>query len=256
MIVISRSILPYVRSFWSYFGFKPKFLTLEMHNHSYTSAELSRLIAHAKQDERERIARDLHDQVGQDIACLTMALHLLKPHAASPEAAEKLADVLELTDGLAQNLHRLVVDIRQSEIEVGALVPMLRTMAAEWSDRAEIPVDVTVGSMEGRRSPAIETALFRVCQECLTNVAKHAATARRVGIELHCTKKEIILSIADDGPGFRAWDSGTDEIVSNRNRHGIVGMRERLEILGGTITITSTPPVGTLIVAKTPLWEG
>lgn len=256
MVSISRHLVPYVKHVGSYLDLRSSVSSARIHLGRRMNARVLHLVDAARRDEQERIARDVHDQIGQDIACIKLSLYFLQPHVESDEGRVRLSQALRLTEGLAGSLRQLIDGLHLAEINQGDFVPILKAMAHDWSESSGIEAKVLLADFEDCDDPTIGMVLFRVCQECLTNVSKHTATATGVTISLHRTKNEIILSVEDDGEGFPVCSSRSNEIGSNQNRYGIVGMRERLAVVGGTIAITSSRSNGTQIVAKVPLQEG
>jgi signal transduction histidine kinase len=124
----------------------------------------------------------------------------------------------------------------------------------EWSGRSGIEIDLYSTGLEGERLPApIETVVYRVVQEALTNVLKHAA-ARRVSIVLRRSADQVLAIIEDDGRGFDA--EGSAGPASSDGRLGLLGMKERLALVGGTLTVESAPGAGTTVIARIPLSAG
>jgi signal transduction histidine kinase len=207
----------------------------------------NREIARARLDERARLARDLHDQTGQQISTLKLGLYNLRERAASAIQAEIL-QIENLVDELARDLYRVVADLQPVGIEEFGLVPVLRNMAEEWSAATSVAARLQVLGCNPRPGLDIEVALFYVAKECLNNVHKHALTASKVNIELEYTEKLITLTIDDDGRGL-------SNRVPTRSGcgFGLEGMAERAAILGGQVEVGAAPSGGTRVRVRIPV---
>ena len=215
-------------------------------------ALLKRVIS-AQEDERRRIARELHDETSQNLSVLTMGLETAGA-ATTAEAAtrEKLSGLKDLAVKTLDGVHRLVYDLRPSVLDDLGLPAGLRWYA---ESRLE-PLGVRVSLMttgEERRLPAeLETAVFRIGQEAISNIARHAS-ATNVFLGLHFQDEGVTLEVEDDGEGF---DPSSGEARSGDRGWGLLGMRERASLFGGSLEITSTPGTGTRILVKLPVEMG
>lgn len=209
--------------------------------------ELSRRLAAASEAERRRISRDLHDSVGQLLTGLSLAAKAARGADRLPPAATgKLDDVLRLSDAIGKELHALAVRLRPTALDDVGLGAAVAQLVAEWTARVGVPVDYQATGLEPERLPAeLETTLYRVVQEALTNVAKHAR-AGRVAVVLTRLGDEATAVVEDDGGGF-------DPATAGKGRLGLVGMRERLALVGGTLEVESAPGSGTTVIARVPL---
>ena len=193
--------------------------------------------------ERNRLARDLHDSVKQQVFATTMTLGTAKTlRERDPEAAwEMVAEAEDLSWEVQQELTGLIHELRPAELEKKGLVAALQEYSSRWSRQTGIEVSL---ALDGGHTilPEAEQALFRLAQEALANVSRHAQ-AGRVEITLACTEGGSILEIADDGIGF---DPAS---VSDRGL-GLRSMRERIEAQDGELTVESTPGAGTRLVAR------
>ena len=207
------------------------------------------LLAHlvfVQEDERRRIARDMHDQFGEQLTALSLRIALLK------EACEQKADLaghLEALDTIAARLDRdvdqLVWQLRPTALDDLGLQPALTNYIQEWSQRANIAAELhTSGLLDDRLAPEVETALYRIAQEALNNVAKHSR-ARRVEVILERRSDCVLLILEDDGVGFEASNSAAD-----RHGFGLVGMQERAALVGASLEIESTPGKGATILVR------
>jgi PAS domain S-box-containing protein len=214
--------------------------------------ELQGRLATAQEDERRRIARELHDQMGQYLTALGLGLKTMEDAAVwFPETAGQLQQLRRLTDQIGREVHDLALEIRPTALDDFGLPTALATYAEEWSERTGVAVDFHATGLDDGRLPAtIETTLYRVVQEALTNVLRHAQ-AKRVSLVLQRTPLGVIAVIEDDGKGF---ESEQGNAVGGRL--GLLGMRERLELVGGALTLESAPGNGTTVIARIPLGAG
>lgn len=202
---------------------------------------LLRKIISAQEDERQRIARELHDETCQQLAALSMGLDAAANTAPEPARAA-LAQLRTLAANAIAEVHRLILDLRPAVLDDLGL-----PSAIEWAaDRTLRPRGVTVRceftGMEQRLSWELETAVFRAAQEALHNVARHSG-AETVLVQLQVNDGRLLLEIEDDGKGF---DPASVPVPRNGGRGlGLLGMRERVEAFGGTMTLDSAPGQGT-----------
>lgn len=212
----------------------------------------------AQEEERQRIAQELHDGVGPALASLNIRLRtvrklLERDHHPTAEEIEELAD---LTQASIQDIRRLIHDLRPTALDELGLVPALREYVSRYREEQGLEVALTLPALspvegpEGNeRLPApLETALFRIVQEALANVAKHAQ-ARQVEVAMTRDRGEVTLRIADDGQGF-------DPQAPRPGTHmGLWSMGERVEQLGGQFEIESAPGRGTKLMVTIPIHE-
>jgi signal transduction histidine kinase len=208
---------------------------------------LSQRLMKAQEEERLNLSRELHDESGQLLTALTVQLGLLDRSVDQPAALRKRIDELKNTaNTIQENLHKLAVNLRPASLDHLGLVTTLRQYIAEFNRQYDIPVDFEAVGMEGRRLPIeAETALFRIIQESLTNVVLHAQ-ATRVDVLLNLHNGHVVTIVEDDGVGFLDSSPGLEDHL------GLFGMRERIEMLGGTFTIESSPGKGTTVKAEVP----
>jgi signal transduction histidine kinase len=206
---------------------------------------LSQRLMKAQEQERLNLSRELHDESGQLLTALTVQLGLLDRSVDQPEVLRQRIDELKNTaNTIQENLHKLAVNLRPASLDHLGLVTTLRQYIAEFNRQYELPVDFEAVGMEGRRlSIDIETALFRIIQESLTNVVLHSH-ATRVDVLLSLHNRHVVAIVEDDGIGFLDSSPGLEEHL------GLFGMRERIEMLGGTFTIESSPGKGTTVKAE------
>jgi signal transduction histidine kinase len=209
----------------------------------------------AQEDERSRLARELHDETAQTLAALSIALDRaregLSADPGDPGAArEQIGEAKAIAARLLAETRRLILGLRPAILDDLGLVPALR-----WQSEValgERGVQVTVGENLGkRRLPAhVEVALFRIIQEALTNVGRHAQ-AGHVDVQLEEHDGTLSIAVSDDGQGFDA-----ERILGSNGRAtsvGLIGMRERVALLGGHMSIDSSPGRGTKLLVVVPL---
>jgi signal transduction histidine kinase len=205
-----------------------------------------RRVVEAQELERKRLARELHDETGQALTSILLGLRTLEETLEGEDSRAAAASVRELVVATLQDVRRLAVELRPSALDDFGLVPALERFTASFAEQTGIAVDLEASLSQDERLPAeIETALYRIVQESLTNVVKHAR-AQRVSILLARRDDAIAAVIEDDGRGFdvaRTRDGG----------FGLVGIRERLALLGGTLEVESTEGAGTTLAIEVPL---
>jgi signal transduction histidine kinase len=201
---------------------------------------LRRVVA-GQELERTRLARELHDETGQALTSILLGLRTVE-ESDDPGAA--VAELRELVVRTLQDVRRLAVELRPTALDDFGLVPALERLTRTFTEQSGIAVDLATQIGEARLPGEIETALYRIVQEALTNVLKHA-DARRASIVLTRSAVAVTAVIEDDGRGI---DPGRDDAGL-----GLTGMRERLALLDGRLQLESTLGNGTTIVAEVPL---
>ena len=213
--------------------------------------QLMRRLVTAQENERRRIARELHDQMGQQLTALMLSLQSLKDSSQLPSpASERLQQSMRLADQLGQEVHTLAWELRPTALDDWGLHTALSNYLEEWSERCGIAVDFHSNGLIQQRLPShVETTVYRIVQEALTNVLKHAA-ARRVSLLLENRQGRLLVIVEDDGRGFNV-EALMNESDSSR-RLGLIGMQERVTLVGGTLNIESTPGAGTTVFVHIP----
>jgi PAS domain S-box-containing protein len=212
--------------------------------------ELQRRLVSAQEEERHRIARELHDEMGQHLTALGLALQVLKDlmPEGSPVRA-KIPPLQTLTAMIGRQIHQLALDLRPTALNDFGLKEALGTYVETLAERAGVQMDFqAIGLGAVRLSAPVETTLYRVVQESLTNVLKHAGAAR-VSVILQRAAAQVSVVIEDDGRGF---DTDVNPVLKDQNL-GLLGMRERLALIGGSLTIESQPGQGTTVIARITL---
>jgi signal transduction histidine kinase len=204
-----------------------------------------RRVISAQELERQRLARELHDETGQALTSILLGLKAIRAADTDAGAERAETDVRDLVVQALQDVRSLAVELRPTALDDFGLVPALERLAGTFEERSGIRTAVESSLSDERLPPEAETALYRVVQEALTNVVKHAG-AETVSIVVARRGPGVSAVIEDDGRGFDAAEVRDDAL-------GIVGMRERLALLGGTLAVESTPGIGTSLVAYVPL---
>lgn len=203
----------------------------------------------AREDERHRISRELHDETGQSMASILAYLRILHDHLQTDDQRELLLEVRDLTANTLDGLRQLAVDLHPPMLEdLGLIIAIEKYLETFRRTQPQILVQMKTSGDFTRLSRAIALICYRTLQEALTNIIRHAQ-ASRVDIVISCTPQEIRLSIFDNGVGFNKKDAEQ----ARRNRHlGLVSMRERVELLNGHFSIVSKPQGGTHIQVLLP----
>ena len=200
-------------------------------------------------EERNRLAREIHDTLAQGLAALTMQLEVADARAVESGDARLTAAVtaaLAIARSTLQDARRSVLDLREAPLDGQTLRDALRAVAAEASAASlrGVRIDVVVQEAE-RLSPAVERGLYRIAQQAVANAVRHS-DARRVVVRLEHRADQVVLRVEDDGGGF-------DPASVPPDRFGLVGMRERARLLGGTLTVESAPGDGSVVDVRIPL---
>jgi signal transduction histidine kinase len=208
--------------------------------------EALRLLTTIEEEERRRLARDLHDTVGQKLTAIALGIHAAESARGVPaEAVAQLHSLHGLIDELTKDMHDLATRVRPLALDDIGFEPALRQMIRDWSKQTAIATEFFAAGLDARKLPSeIESTLYRVVQEGLTNVSRHAK-ARKVAVVVELSEGCAIAIIEDDGIGINGH--------SNGKRLGLVGMSERLALVGGSMEIESEPDRGTTVLARIPI---
>ena len=204
-----------------------------------------RRVVQAQELERQRLARELHDETGQALTSILLGLKPLEEALADHPARTTLAGLREQVVSALQDVRRLAVELRPAVLDDFGLVPALERLIAAFAEQSDMRIDFHSALGEARLPSEVETALYRVVQESLTNIVKHA-NAKQVSVSLARRATGVAAVIEDDGAGFdprRVSEGGV----------GLLGMRERLALIDGRLEIESRPGAGTTVVAEVPL---
>ena len=215
--------------------------------------ELYHQIVSAQEGERQRIARELHDGAGQLLTGLGLGLMgAAETVKSDPDlASRQLVELKDLNARALQELRDLIADLRPSVLDDLGLVPALQGQAKEFSERTGVEASLMVGGRRQRLEPETEIVLFRIAQEALTNVGKHAA-ASKVLMRLEFEKERVQLVITDNGQGFdprEALEAGG----AQRRAWGLLGMQERVSLVGGVCEIASRRGDGSTVRVVIPV---
>ncbi len=210
----------------------------------------------AQEEERKRVARELHDETSQALTSLMVGLKVLDTKCAScpwEEAKAHVSKLSRLARDTLDEVHRLALELRPSVLDDWGLVVALQRYVDDFAVKVGIDVDCQMLGLDSQRlPPQIEIALYRIVQEALTNVVRHAR-AQHVSIVLKRQRASVLAIIEDDGVGFDV-SQATGAPASN-GRLGLFGMQERAALLGGTLTIESSPEAGTTVFVEIPCGE-
>jgi signal transduction histidine kinase len=236
----------------SSFGDEDVRLTESLAARAATAVELServsrdavRRVVEAQELERARLARELHDETGQALTSILLGLKSLEDRVDSDDGRTAVTELRNLVVSTLQDVRRLAVELRPAALDDFGLVPAIERLRDTVEEQGGLSIDVQSPLGDERLPPETETALYRIVQEALINVLKHAA-ATRVTVRLSRSGKTVALVVQDDGSGF-------DPASVRDGGLGLVGMRERVALLGGRLTVESSEGGGTLLKAEVP----
>jgi len=208
---------------------------------------LSERVMKIQHEERDRIARELHDELGQTLTALKVNLQMLEPHCADGEAEDHLTEALMITGRALDQVRGMMLDLRPLGLKDLGLAVVLESHLAKQAKMAGWDSQFET-TLPGRLHPELEMACFRVAQEALTNAMRHAQ-AKQVWVTLGLNAGEVHLSVRDDGKGL---DVAVVSDTSRTGGFGLIGMQERVRQMGGRLTIDSAPGLGTEVRASFP----
>ncbi|HSF61035.1 MAG TPA: GAF domain-containing sensor histidine kinase, partial [Gaiellaceae bacterium] len=207
--------------------------------------DVVRRVVEAQEIERARLARELHDEAGQALTSILLGLKSLEDRIETDEGRVAVTELRELVVSTLQDVRRLAIELRPAVLDDFGLVPAIERLCDVVAEQSGLSVDVQ-GRLGDRRLPTeVETALYRIVQEALTNVLKHA-DARQVTVLLSQTERGVTLVVQDDGQGF-------DPVSVQGGSVGLIGMRERMALLGGRLVVESSESAGTMLTAEVPV---
>jgi signal transduction histidine kinase len=223
----------------------------QSHQRETMRGELFRRVVAAQEAERQRIARDLHDETGQSLTAIGMGLRGLagKLSARNKDALGTLHKLEVLTADSLKELQRLMTDLRPSHLDDLGLSAALRWYSTKIMEHSSLHIRVDIHGEERELDDAMKITIFRVVQECLNNIIKHSQ-ATHVNIHLHFEEKAVRISVFDNGVGF-----DRDQVQKRRTSRpslGLAGMEERAALLSGTVSIQSRPGYGTEVEVIIP----
>jgi signal transduction histidine kinase len=212
---------------------------------------LSRQLLSAQEEERKMISRELHDQIAQTLTGINVRLAALKTGAALNDKGlqEKISSTQRLVEKSVDIVHRFARELRPAVLDDLGLIPALHSFMKLFSKRTRIRVHLKTYAAVEQLDIAKRTVFFRVAQEAFTNVARHAH-ASRVEVSIQNFRDRVCMNIKDDGKSF-----DVERVMRRKgNKHlGLLGMRERLEMVGGHFGVESAPGKGTTVTAQIPL---
>ncbi|HEX2496026.1 MAG TPA: GAF domain-containing protein [Gaiellaceae bacterium] len=205
-----------------------------------------RRVVEGQELERKRLARELHDETGQALTSILLGLRSIEDATRdNPQVRESVLALRELVVSTLHDVRRLAVELRPKALDDFGLVPALERLAETFAEQTEVDVHVQATLGEERLDPEIETALYRIVQEALTNVVKHAQ-AQTISVVLTKKGDSVTALIEDDGQGFDPSQGVGDGL-------GLLGMRERITLLRGRVAVESSEGSGTVVVVEVPI---
>lgn len=213
-------------------------------------AELSSHLERAKEHERARVAREIHDDIGGNLTAIKIDLMWLagRPETANPGLTAKIRQIDALVDETIHTTTRIARDLRPGVLDLG-LTAAIEWLAREFSNRMNIPCRLNVPREDPEIDPDTATAMFSIFRETLTNITKHAA-ASRVDVDLYTRQDNVVLRVSDNGRGITIADRG------KTGSFGLRGMAERAEQLGGTVQVEGTAELGSMVTVCIPRMNG
>lgn len=222
----------------------------ELKKREETKGQLLEKVIKAQEEERKRIARELHDETSQSIASLMVGLKILEQETDGLERKHKIKELREMTSATMDKVRDLALELRPSSLDDLGLLPALEQYSKDFENRYGVKVDFQTVGFDGKRLlPEKETALYRIIQEALSNIAKHSR-ATTAGVILEYSENMVKAIIEDDGRGFEM-----EKILesSDERKLGILGMEERAVLIGGKLSIESAPGAGTAVFVEIPV---
>ncbi|WP_134683486.1 sensor histidine kinase [Brevibacillus migulae] len=207
-------------------------------------------IIQAQEEERKRVAREIHDGPAQSMANVVLRTEIVEKMLKNQrilDAEMELQELKEMVRYSLADVRRIIFDLRPMALDDLGLVPTLQKYIQTFEDRTKLTVDLVVFGKEQDLESSVKAALFRLVQECLNNVAKHAK-ARFVQVKMEFQHKQLMLVVKDDGIGFRM-----EEKQGNGESFGLMGMKERTQLLEGKMEIQSAPMQGTRVMFHIPV---
>ncbi|HEU5383962.1 MAG TPA: sensor histidine kinase [Ktedonobacteraceae bacterium] len=219
-----------------------------------SSRQRASQIINAQEEERKRIARELHDETSQVLTSLLISLAILEESVSTDEARKRIEDTRTLAHSTLRAIRSLSIDLRPSALDDLGLLPALRWYLKEYQQKCSIEVEFHATGLKDRLPSEMETALYRIVQECLTNTARHSH-ARKVTVSL-CEESDAVYgTIVDDGDGFdyAALLKAPNQERSLGRGLGLTGMQERAVLLDGELELLTAPGQGTTVEVRIPL---
>ena len=207
----------------------------------------------AQEEERKRISMELHDQTIQELIVLSRQLDLLeiKNREADKDTPSLIKEIKSQTTNVIQNIRRMSQNMRPATLDRLGLLPALGYLTSEFTRQAGISATINTLGKQVRLAEEVELMLFRIAQEALNNVSRHAQ-AGRVRVEVEFQECKVLVKIIDDGKGFDFQDAWLN--IAQNGKLGMIGMQERAHLINGTLSIKSEPGKGTTVIAEAPLY--
>ncbi|MBI2997093.1 MAG: GAF domain-containing protein [Deltaproteobacteria bacterium] len=213
--------------------------------------QLLEKVISAQEDERKRVARELHDETSQSLTSLMVGLKVLEATTSFQEVREKAAELRALSREILRDVHELAFQLRPSLLDHLGLPVAIQRLTEDYTQKMGLHIDLQISGFEESRVPSTtEIALYRLIQEALTNVAKHAE-AKNVSVILRRGDSKVLAIVEDNGKGFHAAEIMAS--TSEDKKMGLFGMEERAALIGGKLTIESTPGNGTTVFVEVPV---
>jgi len=211
-------------------------------------------VIRAQEDERRRVARDIHDGPAQLLANVVLRVDLCQRlvEADRDKIEAELEQLKELVRHSLRDVRKIIYNLRPMALDDLGLIPALRTYLKDIQERSGLIVDMTLFGEEQRMAPSLEIALFRLVQEAVNNIIRHAA-ASRAQVKVEVGRSQVRIIVGDNGRGF---DPGQTLGSKDLQGFGIIGMRERVELLGGEFRLESAPGQGSRVDVTIPLSQG
>lgn len=210
---------------------------------------LSQRLIEAQERERRHLARELHDEVGQALTGLRLALEVAGRQPPA-EHARRLGEAHRVVQELIARVRALSLDLRPAMLDDMGLLPAVLWQLKRYHEQTGVVVDLRHWGLERRLPPEVETVAYRVVQEALTNIARHAGVDAAT-VSLLAWPSQLLIQVRDAGRGF-----ALDKALAGANSSGLIGMRERVSLLNGVLSIETAPGAGTCVTADLPLDEG
>lgn len=215
-----------------------------------SSRDLAQRLIRTQEMERMHLARELHDEIGQALTSIKLNLQTMRRIGDPALLAEPIAESIDIVDRTLQKVRTMSLDLRPSLLDDLGLVPTLRWHLDRQAQRSSLAIYFSGDHPQGRLPGEIETTCFRIVQEALNNVIRHAR-ATTVAVDLSLVDGRVELSVRDDGEGFNVSEIRTASLAAGCL--GLQGMEERVSLVGGAMEIRSTVSEGTEVIARIPL---
>ena len=221
-----------------------------LRDHARRLRILARQVIEVQEQERRHLARELHDEIGQQLTMIRMGLERLRTAALEPSSEALLATAVDQVADLTAQVRSLSLDLRPSMLDDLGLAPVLRWYATRTAALADLELELQLDEEFPRLEAEIETTFFRIAQEAMNNLLKHG-NAHRLEVSLSMTENAVLLVVRDDGKGFAVKDVG--DAAASGNGAGLLGMQERAALIGGQLELQSEPGQGCTVRLHLPI---